>query len=104
MNGHDNSTDDLQLVFDAADLPARQHDIDARSRRARCPGRRVPCSPPTRGGSRVGEPATAGGTRSLIIQVDLSHPIILGPDGRVMDGMHRIARALLEGLPAINAV
>lgn len=32
----------------------------------------------------------------LIQEVDLSYPIILGPDGRVMDGMHRIARALLD--------
>jgi hypothetical protein len=28
----------------------------------------------------------------LIQEVDLSYPIILGSDGRVMDGMHRIAR------------
>ena len=40
----------------------------------------------------------------LISQVDVSYPIILGPDGRVMDGMHRIARALLEGRPVIEAV
>ena len=40
----------------------------------------------------------------LISEVDFSHPIILGPDGRVMDGMHRIARALLEGRPDISAV
>jgi len=31
----------------------------------------------------------------LINEVDLSHPIILGADGRVMDGMHRVARALV---------
>jgi hypothetical protein len=31
----------------------------------------------------------------LIQAVDPSYPIILGSDGRVMDGMHRIARALL---------
>lgn len=40
----------------------------------------------------------------LIEQVDLSHPIILGPDGRVMDGMHRVARVLLEGGATIAAV
>lgn len=40
----------------------------------------------------------------LMSEVDVSHPIILGPDGRVMDGMHRIARALLEGRPIIEAV
>lgn len=40
----------------------------------------------------------------LIRQVDTSYPIILGPDGRVMDGMHRIARAMLDGLSSIAAV
>lgn len=40
----------------------------------------------------------------LIEAVDLSYPIILGPDGRVMDGMHRVARALLEGRETIAAI
>jgi hypothetical protein len=40
----------------------------------------------------------------LIEVVDLSYPIILSASGRVMDGMHRIARAILEGLPTIKAV
>jgi hypothetical protein len=40
----------------------------------------------------------------LMQEVDTSHPIILGPDGRVMDGMHRVARALLEGRSTITAV
>jgi hypothetical protein len=40
----------------------------------------------------------------LTQEVDMSHPIILGPDGRVMDGMHRIVRALLEGRQSISAV
>ena len=40
----------------------------------------------------------------LIGEVDLSYPIILGPDGRVMDGMHRVARAILEGRSVISAV
>lgn len=40
----------------------------------------------------------------LINEVDPSYPIILGSDGRVMDGMHRIARALLEGRTEIDAV
>ncbi len=35
---------------------------------------------------------------------DLSFPIILGSDGRVMDGMHRIAKAVLEGCSTIDAV
>lgn len=41
---------------------------------------------------------------TLILDADLSYPIILGHDGRVMDGMHRIARALMEGRAEIAAV
>ena len=33
----------------------------------------------------------------LLEEVDLSYRIILGPDGRVVDGMHPVARAILEG-------
>jgi hypothetical protein len=40
----------------------------------------------------------------LMAAADLSYPIILGPDGRVMDGMHRVARATLEGRRTIRAV
>jgi hypothetical protein len=40
----------------------------------------------------------------LVQEVDPSYPIIVGPDGRVMDGMHRVARALLEGRPRIQVV
>jgi hypothetical protein len=40
----------------------------------------------------------------LIRDADLSFPVILGPDGRVMDGMHRIARAMLEGKSEVSAV
>jgi hypothetical protein len=40
----------------------------------------------------------------LVGEADPSYPIILSDDGRVMDGMHRIARALLEGRTSIRAV
>lgn len=40
----------------------------------------------------------------LVQAVDPAYPIILGPDGRVMDGMHRVARALLAGRTTITAV
>jgi|SRR5687768_17961386 len=40
----------------------------------------------------------------LIDEVDLSFPIILGADGRVMDGMHRVAKAILQGASEIQAV
>ncbi len=40
----------------------------------------------------------------LIEETDLSFPIILSSDGRVMDGMHRVAKAMLEGQETIEAV
>jgi hypothetical protein len=40
----------------------------------------------------------------LIEEVDWTYPIILGFDGRVMDGMHRIAKALLQRRTTIRAV
>jgi hypothetical protein len=40
----------------------------------------------------------------LVRDVDPAHPVILGSDGRVMDGMHRVARAVLEGRTTIRAV
>jgi hypothetical protein len=40
----------------------------------------------------------------LIGEADLAYPIILGSDGRVMDGMHRVAKAWLEGRSHLEAV
>jgi hypothetical protein len=40
----------------------------------------------------------------LVVEVDPSFPILLGPDGRVLDGMHRVARALLDGRLTIEAL
>jgi hypothetical protein len=39
-----------------------------------------------------------------IQQADLSHPVILAADGRLMDGGHRVAKAWLEGRPGVAAV
>ena len=39
-----------------------------------------------------------------IMESDLEHPIILDADGSLMDGGHRVAKALLLGHVAINAV
>jgi hypothetical protein len=44
------------------------------------------------------------GHARLMRECDLSYPIILSGDGRVMDGMHRVCRALLEGMSEIEAV
>jgi hypothetical protein len=40
----------------------------------------------------------------LILACDLNFPIILSSDGGVMDGMHRVCKALLEGRSEIEAV
>ena len=39
-----------------------------------------------------------------ILESDLSYPIILSPAGEVLDGMHRICKALLQGMEEIVAV
>ena len=40
----------------------------------------------------------------LINETSLDYPIIIDPEGRVMDGMHRACKALISGLKTINAV
>ena len=40
----------------------------------------------------------------LIRDTDLRYPIILSADGRVMDGMHRVAKAFMEKRTLIHAV
>ena len=40
----------------------------------------------------------------LVNQADLAYPVILGTEGQVMDGMHRVARCLLEGRATVPAV
>ncbi len=40
----------------------------------------------------------------LIHETDLKYPIILCSEGRVMDGMHRVLKAALEGKETISAV
>ena len=40
----------------------------------------------------------------LMLESDLAYPVILSQDGGVMDGMHRISKALLEGRTHIEAV
>lgn len=40
----------------------------------------------------------------LIDEVDLGYPIILDRQGRVMDGMHRVCRAVREGKVSVAAV
>lgn len=56
------------------------------------------------GGSEAATCRAVAEHARLIAEVDLGYPIILGADGKVMDGMHRVARAYLEGREVIMAV
>ena len=49
-------------------------------------------------------PRSVVGHMALAQKADLSYPIILCADGRLMDGMHRVVRALVEERPSIHAV
>jgi hypothetical protein len=40
----------------------------------------------------------------LIDEADTGYPIILDQDGRVMDGMHRVCRAVRDGKDSVRAV
>ena len=40
----------------------------------------------------------------LIDEANLEYPIILSSDGRIMDGMHRVLKALIQGRTQIGAV
>ncbi|WP_367874601.1 hypothetical protein [Luteolibacter sp. Populi] len=40
----------------------------------------------------------------LIAGTDLSYPIIVDPAGRVMDGMHRVCKAVMENRTTVRAV
>jgi hypothetical protein len=40
----------------------------------------------------------------LMLAAELAYPIILDSAGRVMDGMHRVSKALMQGHTHINAV
>jgi len=46
----------------------------------------------------------AAGHKRLVDEADLSFPIILSASGAVMDGRHRVAKAIREGRTTIAAV
>lgn len=56
------------------------------------------------GGSEAATCRAVADHARLISETDLRYPIILEADGRVMDGMHRVAKAYLEGRERISAV
>lgn len=39
-----------------------------------------------------------------ILAADLSYPVIMGPGGIMLDGVHRTAKAMLEGRTSVRAV
>ena len=39
----------------------------------------------------------------LVLEADTAYPVLLGEDGRVMDGMHRVLKVALEGGNEIRA-
>ena len=54
-----------------------------------------------------GRPATVRDlvpAHGLVQRADLGFPVILGAEGQLMDGMHRVARSLLEGRTTVVAV
>lgn len=44
------------------------------------------------------------GHMKSVIKADLKYPIILDEDGELLDGRHRLMKALLEGKETIKAV
>ena len=56
------------------------------------------------GETDVPTPRSLADHMTLVQATDLNHPIILCSDGRLMDGMHRLVRALLEKRETILAV
>lgn len=51
-----------------------------------------------------GNPLTLAGHVQRVQDADLSFPVILDGEGFIMDGWHRVVKALVEGLPTIKAV
>ncbi len=54
--------------------------------------------------SDVPTPQSIADHMALVQQADLTYPIILCSDGRLMDGMHRVVKALLQERQSIDAV
>ena len=59
-------------------------------------------------GSNVFDPITSAYSLAKhmkrVQETDLAHPLILDEEGFIMDGWHRVAKALLEGRETIKAV
>lgn len=80
-----------QLIEQAKDLPVVEIPL---------------CAIPT--GSKVWEPIQSAHQLARhmkrVLNTDLNYPIILNEEGFIMDGWHRVTKALLEGRETIKAV
>ena len=54
--------------------------------------------------SQVPTPRAIAEHMALVQATDLAHPVILCAQGRLMDGMHRVVKAVLEDRTHIRAV
>lgn len=54
--------------------------------------------------TQVPTPRSLVAHMALVKKTSLAYPVILCDKGRLMDGMHRAVKALLEGRPSIGAV
>lgn len=55
-------------------------------------------------GKDIASPRAIAHHMELVNKTDLAYPIILCAEGRLMDGMHRVVKALVENRPVIHAV
>ena len=55
-------------------------------------------------GDAVPSPRALAAHMALVRDADLAYPILLCAEGRLMDGMHRLVKALLEGRTEIQAI
>ena len=85
-----------RLIALAADLPRREVSLDSI--------RELDEPFWFGGGSETATCRAVADHARLIADADLGYPIIVGADGRVLDGMHRVAKAYLEGRATILAV
>ena len=91
-----NAWDVHRLIELSAGLPAFDVEIDSISELDRAYWSNPGDGPST-------HPQIATNLR-FVEAVDTQNPIIRGHDGRVIDGMHRVAKALLQGRETVTAV
>ena len=56
------------------------------------------------GGTAMPTPRSIAAHMMLVQETDFAHPIILCAEGKLMDGMHRVVRAIIESQSHLKAV